>query len=336
MLIFDMARNCNCNLQLVHHVPVALASSRRLARLPRLAAARSRPSGRLCSAFICLPLIKMAAALLLLRLLSALLPLSAASKPAAAATLQWSAANPLSTPVSPSLFSFTSDFHAPESRCHVHGVPDGEALCWRNASFLNADLTSSRLLSAVQHLSPAVWRIGGSPADDTVYSFGGKITCPTTCKPLVLSVCGKDVFDDEDTCKHCLKKHDLSAYCPASQLSKICKEGGDDAFYCLKPERWNEVLSFGKKAGAKVVFGLNYASQAVWTCNGERHDAHCCGFIALLTRSADAPVCRRAQAPVPARTGTPPTPGSYCITPSITSYPCTASNWVRRTGTWPT
>ena len=159
---------------------------------------------------------------------------------------------------------------APESTCH--GVPESETHCWRNASILNADLTHPRLLSAVQHLAPALWRIGGSPADMTTYGGFGSTPCPRSCAPLVTAACGEAVFASEDTCKHCLKQHPelLTSACAAqnSGFGDICKQQGDDTFYCMAPARWSEVLNFAAKADAKVVFGLNYASASVWVGNG--------------------------------------------------------------------
>ena len=201
-----------------------------------------------------------------------LLFLLAAPSAAAAtvATVSWNQAQPLPQAVSPELFSFTADFHAPESSCH--GVPTAEARCWQNASILNADLTHPRLRSAMKLLAPAFWRIGGSPADMTTYGGFGRTRCPRSCAPLVTEACGPAVFDSEDSCKACLKKHgpSLGASCAAQNpgFADICKLGGDDAFYCLTPPRWAEILRLGAAVGAKVVFGLNYASPTVWVGNG--------------------------------------------------------------------
>lgn len=185
------------------------------------------------------------------------------------ATVTWDPAAPLPQAVPPELFSFTADFHAPETSCH--GVPKSEAQCWRNASILDADLSHPRLKRAVELLAPAFWRIGGSPADMTTYGGFGKTECPKSCAALVKEACGAGVFDSEDTCKACIKKHTsvLSAQCGANPgFADICKLSGDDAFYCLMPPRWHEILSFGAAAGAKIVFGLNYASPSVWVGNG--------------------------------------------------------------------
>ena len=202
-------------------------------------------------------------------MMNAMLSAAVCASPLSSATIRWNPAAPLPQAVSPELFSFTADFHAPETSCH--DVPKAEAQCWRNASILNADLSHPRLKSAVQLLAPAFWRIGGSPADMTTYGGFGKTQCPKSCATLVRETCGRDVFDSEDTCKSCLRKHNdfLTARCARNPgFADICKLAGDDAFYCLTPSRWHEVLSFGAATGAKIVFGLNYASPSVWVGNG--------------------------------------------------------------------
>ena len=206
---------------------------------------------------------------MMVAMMSAVLSAAACASPLSSVTVSWNPAAPLPQAVSPELFSFTADFHAPETSCH--DVPKAQAQCWQNASILNADLSHPRLKSAVQLLAPAFWRIGGSPADMTTYGGFGKTQCPKSCATLVTKKCGRDVFDSEDTCKSCLKKHDdfLTARCAQNPgFSEICKLAGDDAFYCLTPARWHEVLSFGAATGAKIVFGLNYASPSVWVGNG--------------------------------------------------------------------
>ena len=112
-------------------------------------------------------------------LAAALAPCTAAR----GASVTWNLAAPLPHPVSPGLFSFTADFHAPESSCHGSGPKQ----CWRNASILNADLNQPRLRAAAKLMRGAFWRIGGSPADQTIYEFGGT-ACPRSCAPLVTAV----------------------------------------------------------------------------------------------------------------------------------------------------
>jgi hypothetical protein len=174
-------------------------------------------------------------------------------------------------PVRADIISFTSDFHAPETACH-----DAQrSRCWANASILNVNLSHPRLLAAARQLAPAVWRIGGSPADLTTYGGFGVTQCPHSCAGAVKAACGGDVFHSEDTCKACLKHHGSKfASCAATNpgFVDICKNGGDDAFYCLTPERWEAVLRFAARVGVRPVFGINYASPSVWSGNGT--DAH--------------------------------------------------------------
>lgn len=75
------------------------------------------------------------------------------------------------------LASFTMDFHAPDSACKKH-----EGLtkhCWANASIFNVNLASPVLKGATKALAPAIWRIGGTPADSTLYAMGSMTAgCP--------------------------------------------------------------------------------------------------------------------------------------------------------------
>ena len=97
--------------------------------------------------------------------------------PISTATITWDAA-PLRT-LQPQLASFTSDLHAPDTACKSTG-PDGhkvKSYCWANASVLTLDLASPRLRAAAAALAPAYWRIGGGPADETLYDMDGSTPC---------------------------------------------------------------------------------------------------------------------------------------------------------------
>ena len=60
-----------------------------------------------------------------LSLLAAALPPYTAAR---GASVTWNLAAPLPHPVSPGLFSFTADFHAPESSCHGSGPARGSTV----------------------------------------------------------------------------------------------------------------------------------------------------------------------------------------------------------------
>ena len=99
------------------------------------------------------------------------------------ATISWNT-TPSHT-VGAELLSFTSDFHSPESLCH----DEGRSPCWAGASILNVNLSEPTLKTAAKVLAPAFWRVGGSPADQTIYEFGAT-KCPVSCTLKIEDFCG--------------------------------------------------------------------------------------------------------------------------------------------------
>jgi hypothetical protein len=136
------------------------------------------------------------------------------------------------------------------------------------------------LRGAAAALAPAFWRIGGSPADDTLYEMGGfECPKPDACSGPLGKVCdisGKD----HDHCQKCAKDHGLYNLpaCSTNSIKDICKGEADPAgFYCLKEKRWLDILDFADAAGLSVVFGLNYADHlnltdplSVWNSSNAR------------------------------------------------------------------
>ena len=116
-----------------------------------------------------------------------------------------------SVEVAPEYRSFTADWWR-------HNQPHNGPR-WEHAGMLTLDLTNTRLRNLVKALSPAIWRIGGSPEDSVVYVVGNPPECNTTEKI-------KDSYNYPGP-------------------------------ICLTMERWGEILDFVNYTGVKLAFGLN-------------------------------------------------------------------------------
>ncbi|GBG68394.1 hypothetical protein CBR_g2938 [Chara braunii] len=110
---------------------------------------------------------------------------------------------------------------------------------WGNASILNLDLSSKRLLKVVSALSPLVLRIGGTLEDRIVYDMRGGEE-----KGGRKEGGGRD---DED-----------GRNCPQLKRDPSHRSGYTKG--CLTKRRWDDINAFSKRAGCKLVFGLNALS----------------------------------------------------------------------------
>ncbi|XP_065185973.1 uncharacterized protein LOC135816801 [Sycon ciliatum] len=90
---------------------------------------------------------------------------------------------------------------------------------WGHSGLLTADLQNARLRYLATRLSPAVWRIGGTPQDEIVYVIGNPPECASS----------KSVQES------------LAAPGPL----------------CLTMGRWKEIVEFADSCGLKLVMGLN-------------------------------------------------------------------------------
>lgn len=92
---------------------------------------------------------------------------------------------------------------------------------WGNASVINADLSHPNLVSAARGLSPFFLRVGGSQADEIIYS---------------------------------IPQHNKGNASSTYDLKK-CKKNPQK---CLTSDRWDEVLDFASRSGARIVFTIAY------------------------------------------------------------------------------
>lgn len=189
---------------------------------------------------------------------------------------------------SPTLASFTADFHSPDSKCKKH--ENRSEYCWANASILNVDLTHPILIQAAGLLSPAFWRIGGTPADSTLYQMGG-FRCPKqgACSAAVEAACNVS-SKDKDGCMECARKHgiDVLPTCTPKIIKNTCEDKPDDSsFYCLTEQRWLQVLDFADNAGLSIVFGLNYAGHLNLTNPVSKWDSSNARALLQLTAATE-------------------------------------------------
>ena len=116
----------------------------------------------------------------------------------------------------PSWFrGFTSDWW----RHNENSAHSDNGMKWGKAGLLTLNLQSPILYHLTQELSPAVWRIGGTPQDEVVYVVGNPPECNTE------------------------EKIQASVNAPGP--------------LCLTMTRWKEILSFAAECRLQLVFGLN-------------------------------------------------------------------------------
>lgn len=90
---------------------------------------------------------------------------------------------------------------------------------WGNSSIINANLSHPKLIAAAKGLHPFYLRIGGSQADEIIYNFPFRNGTIST------------------------------------SLEEACKQRPQK---CLTSQRWDDVLAFSSKVGARIVFTLAY------------------------------------------------------------------------------
>eukprot|EP00804_Cyclotella_cryptica_P015165 CCRYP_000720-RA/>CCRYP_000720-RA protein AED:0.05 eAED:0.05 QI:161/1/1/1/0/0/2/172/666 len=110
-------------------------------------------------------------------------------------------------PVQPEYVSTTMDWWPPSDEA------------WGNSSIINANLSHPNLIAAAKGLSPFYLRIGGSQADEILYSFPFRNGTIST------------------------------------SLEEACKKRPQK---CLTSQRWDDVLAFASNVGARIVFTLAY------------------------------------------------------------------------------
>ena len=91
---------------------------------------------------------------------------------------------------------------------------------WMEAGMLTLDLTSTRLRYLTTSLTPALWRIGGTPEDEVVYVVGNPPECPP------------DLIQNSTNYPGPL---------------------------CLTMERWTDIVNFAKDTNVHLAFGIDGA-----------------------------------------------------------------------------
>lgn len=77
--------------------------------------------------------------------------------------------------VADAFVGFTTDYYLNYGPYGDKWSPDG--------GILTLNLTDPKLLNLVKAVTPATWRIGGTPADQVVYVIGSQTECPNVTNP---------------------------------------------------------------------------------------------------------------------------------------------------------
>ena len=166
--------------------------------------------------------------------------------------------------VSPLFAGFTNDWWTKDD---THDGPK-----WDTAGMMTLDLQSPALRAAAAARAPALWRIGGTPADTVVYNVGNPpeceadgappATCPTTPQVYRKWGCPKNGTKGPGaaTREQCLGAKDPHGQPCCWDDAPVMNH---ESCYivrtpeCLSMGRWREILGFAKDVGLSLVFGLN-------------------------------------------------------------------------------